>query len=46
MTQKFKIGIDIGTTSTKAILYDEHFEVVDAASKEYLTIHSGKNGYG
>lgn len=38
MTQKFKIGIDIGTTSTKAILYDEHFEVVDAASKEYLTI--------
>lgn len=38
MTQEFKIGIDIGTTSTKAILYNEHLEVVDAASKGYPTI--------
>src|SRR5690554_2047975 len=41
---KYKIGIDIGTTSIKAVLYDEDLGRKSMALKEYSTCHD-KPGY-
>ena len=34
-TQNYMIGVDIGTTSTKAVLFKENGEVVAKAGGEY-----------
>ncbi|HAJ70273.1 MAG: gluconokinase [Alkalibacterium gilvum] len=39
----YKIGIDIGTTSTKAVLYDENLTVKDSAIQAYPTFRKEKN---
>lgn len=36
---KYTIGVDIGTTSTKAVLYDEELQVVASANEGYPTYH-------
>lgn len=36
----FRIGIDIGTTSTKAVLYDDLLRVRDTAAQAYPTIRT------
>lgn len=36
---KYTIGVDIGTTSTKAVLYDENLQVVASANEGYPTYH-------
>ena len=36
---KYRIGIDIGTTSIKAVLYGENLERISMASKGYKTYH-------
>lgn len=36
---KYRIGIDIGTTSIKAVLYGENLERMSMASKGYKTYH-------
>lgn len=37
---QFRIGMDIGTTSTKAVLYDGVFAVRDSAAQPYPTIRA------
>lgn len=36
---KYYIGADIGTTSTKVVLFDEAFQNLDSVSKGYRTYH-------
>src|SRR5690554_5044688 len=36
---KYRIGIDIGTTGIKAVLYGENLERISMASKGYKTYH-------
>ena len=38
----YRIGIDIGTTSTKAVLYDENLTVKDSAIQAYPTFRKRK----
>ena len=40
MGQPFTIGMDIGTTSTKAVLYDAAFAALDTATVGYPTIRT------
>lgn len=39
-----RIGLDVGTTSCKAVVFDEHFNVVDQRKRSYVT-KTEKKGY-
>lgn len=39
MQMSYRIGVDIGTTSLKAVLYDDQVRVVDTASASYKTCY-------
>ena len=41
---KYVIGVDIGTSGTKSVLFDEAGEVISSASEEY-PLYQEKNGY-
>lgn len=36
---RYKIGVDIGTTSTKVVLYDENLEAIAISNIKYATYH-------
>lgn len=40
---KYILGIDVGTSNVKAVLFDEHGNEVSVASRESKTINSGRN---
>ncbi len=41
---RYAIGVDIGTSGTKSVLFDEEGNVIASASKEY-PLYQEKNGY-
>ena len=41
---KYLIGIDIGTSATKTVLFDENFGVVASSSQEY-PLYQPQNGW-
>ena len=41
---KYLIGIDIGTSATKTVMFDEKFNVVTSASQEYQ-MYQPRNGW-
>ncbi len=38
--QSYKIGVDIGTTSTKAVLYQDDLQIIDSAYARYDIIQT------
>ena len=41
---KYAIGIDVGTSSTKSVIFNEKGDVIYSASREY-PLYQPKNGY-
>ncbi|OQY32396.1 MAG: hypothetical protein B6241_11245 [Spirochaetaceae bacterium 4572_59] len=42
---KYILSIDLGTSSTKTVLFDEKLKVVASAKAEYPTLYP-RHGYG